>query len=166
MSSSRADIVALYKIEAVHEFSYNGSSTNTCKLFSYITWSILSSYTVRLNVLIESASVYYNKKLKIPNLIQEITINLQSFYHRVQYLQANDQGVFMKTVFDSPLPSDGKYYQMKYIFIIILLGQFLLQSLDKFSNNYHMKSIDAAARYVCLHPGDHPQLASLLEVTL
>ena len=107
-------------------------------------------------------------KLKIPDLILLITIDLQSFYHHVQYLQANEQGVFTKTVFDFPIPSDGKYYQIKniYIYITSLLGQYLLQPPDKFSNSYYMKSIDAAARYVCLYPGEHPRLASLLEVTL
>ena len=54
---------------------------------------------------------------------------------------------------------------VKYIFIILLVGQFLLQSLDKLSDNYHLKNIDVAQRYVCLHPGEQPQLASLLEVT-
>ena len=78
----------------------------------------------------------------------------------------------MRPVFDPRLPSDGKYYLLYvYIYYIyffkLLVGQFLRQPHGRgLTDNYYLKTIDAAPRYICLFPGEHPHLASLLEVSL
>ena len=48
-----------------------------------------------------------------------------------------------------------------------MVGQFLRQPHGRgLTDNYYLKTIDAAPRYICLFPGEHPRLASLLEVSL
>lgn len=72
----------------------------------------------------------------------------------------------LSTAYRFPIQSAGKYYLICVCMCALYLGQFHQQILDLNTQNYYLKTIDAAPRYVCLYPGEHPQLASLLEVTL